>query len=259
MTLETNAVAIDLFMCLTNNFGVLVHDKASGLTVAIDAPEAAPIEAALTRRGWSLDHIIVTHKHNDHVGGIAELKARHGCKVTGPAEAEPTGQLDTVIGDNATVTIGSLHFHAMEMPGHTLGHLVYHCPQAGALFAGDTLFSLGCGRLFEGTAETLHPALSRLSALPDETLLFCGHDYTVANAQFALMFDPDNAALVERAAEAEALIAAGKPTLPSTMGRERATNPYLRLGDPAIRASLSMSEASDIDVLAELRARKNRL
>lgn len=258
MNNRDNSVEIEQFTCLADNFGVLVHDKTSGSTVSIDAPEAAPIEAALARRGWRLDHVLVTHKHHDHVGGLAELKAMFGCAVTGPAEASPTGQIDTVIGDGAMVTIGPLAFHAIETPGHTLGHLVYHCPQAGALFAGDTLFSLGCGRLFEGSAAQMHAALGKLADLPDETLLYCGHEYTASNARFALTVDPGNEALAERAAEVKALRGQGKATLPVTLGRERATNPFLRASDPAIRAVLGMEDASDAAVFAELRERKNR-
>ena len=251
-------VEIEQFMCLSDNFGVLVHDTVSGQTVSIDAPEATAIEAALARRGWRLDHVLVTHKHHDHVGGLAELKARHACRVTGPAEALPTGEIDSVVGDGATVGIGSLTFHAMETPGHTLGHLVYHCPRAQALFAGDTLFSLGCGRLFEGAPEQMHAALERLAALPDETLLYCGHEYTASNARFALAVDPGNEVLAQRAAEVGRLRAQGRPTLPVTLGLERATNPFLRASDAGIRAVLAMEGASDTEVFAELRERKNR-
>lgn len=250
---------IEQFMCRSDNFGVLVHDPESGRTVAIDAPEARAIEAALERRGWRLTDIVVTHKHADHIEGLAALKQAHGCAIAGPgAEARQIGRLDAELAEGDRYEAGALHFDAIETPGHTLGEMSYFCPQAGALFAGDTLFSMGCGRLFEGTAAQMHASLEKLKRLPADTMVYCGHEYTKANAAFALSVDPGNAALRERAAQVEALRRNGEPTLPVPLSMELATNPFLRTGDPAIRAFLGMADEPDTDVFAELRSRKDR-
>ena len=252
-------IEIEQFMCLSDNFGVLIHDGESGRTVSIDAPEAVAVEAALTRRGWRLTDILVTHKHFDHIDGVKPLKQAHGCTVAGPmAEADVIGVLDQTLAEGDTYSAGAMVFDVIETPGHTLGQINYYCQPAGALFAGDTLFSLGCGRLFEGSAADMYGSLEKLKALPADTQLYCGHEYTKANAAFALSVDPDNAALKTRSDEIDALRAADKPTLPVSLQGEFATNPFLRTGDPAIRVQLGMETADDVAVFAELRGRKDR-
>ena len=252
-------IEIEQFECLSDNFGVLAHDTESGRTVSIDAPEAAAVEAALKRRGWKLTDILVTHKHFDHIDGVKPLKDAYGCTVVGPkAEAAAIGTLDRELVEGDTYSAGAMVFQVIETPGHTLGQINYFCPQVKALFAADTLFSLGCGRLFEGSAADMYASLEKLKTLPGDTQLYCGHEYTKANAAFALSVDPDNSALKARAEEVDALRAAGAPTLPVALDREFATNPFLRTADPAIRAQLGMKDADDVTVFAELRARKDR-
>lgn len=254
-------MALDVvqFICRTDNFGVLVHDAAAGLTVAIDAPEAAAVGAALARTGWRLTHVLVTHHHSDHVAGIAELKAAWGAEVIGPVlEAARIPGLDRAVGGGDRLDFGGHPVTVIDTPGHTLGHVSYHFAGEGLVFTGDTLFALGCGRIIEGDAPGMWRSLQRLAALPPATRVYCGHDYTAANARFALTVDPDNAALAARAAEVARLAGAGATALPSTIGQERATNPFLRAADPGIRHRLGMADAGDAEVFAELRARKDR-
>ncbi len=250
---------IEQFPCREDNFGVLVHDPATKLTASIDAPDAAAIERALQRTGWTLTHILVTHHHGDHVEGIAALKSRHGAKVVANrADAHRIPGVDETVEPGGVYLFGDRAAEIIDTPGHTVGHIAWHFPQEQVLFAGDTLFSLGCGRVFEGTMDEMWASLDRLRQLPDETRLYCGHEYTLSNAKFALSVDPDNAALKSRALEAEALRAKGFATLPVTLGEEKGANPFLRPDDPAIRKRLGMANASDAAVFAELRERKNR-
>lgn len=254
------AVEIRQFLCLKDNFGVLVHDGATGATATIDAPEAAPILAELAARKWGLTDILLTHHHFDHVQGVAGLLAKFpGAQVTGPAkEAAKIGGLDRAVGEGDVVRIGALEAKVIEVPGHTSGHIAYWFANEGILFAGDTLFALGCGRGFEEPLAVLFHSLMKLAALPGETQLYCGHEYTLANARFALTVDPANAALRERAAEVARRREAGAFTLPTTIAEERATNPFLRAADPEIKARLGMAGADPATVFAELRSRKNR-
>ncbi|WP_306119557.1 MULTISPECIES: hydroxyacylglutathione hydrolase [unclassified Roseitalea] len=252
-------VDIEQFTCRSDNFGVLVHDVQSGRTVAIDAPDADAVEAALERRGWQLTDILVTHKHADHIEGLAALKEAHGCTIAGPrAEAEAIGRLDEYLVEGSEYVAGDLVFEVIETPGHTAGEVSYYCAQAGAVFAGDTLFSMGCGRLFEGTAEQMLASLGKLKRLPIETMVYCGHEYTQSNAAFARTVDPDNAALKDRAEQVQALRIMGEPTLPVSLKTELATNPFLRTADPAIRRHLGMEHEDEAAVFAQLRARKDR-
>ena len=248
-----------LFLCLKDNYGVLVHDPASGATAAIDAPEAAPIEAALTAAGWKLSDILVTHHHGDHTAGIAELKRRHRVRVVAPhREATKIPDVDETVGEGDIVTVGTLSAHVIETPGHTLGQINYFFPGAKLLFAGDTLFSIGCGRVIEGTPEMMWHSLLKLRALPDDTMLFCGHEYTDANIRFALTVEPGNPALTTRAAEVRRQIAAGMPTIPTSMGEEKRANVFLRADDPAVAAAVGLAGKPAAQVFAEVRARKNR-
>jgi hydroxyacylglutathione hydrolase len=248
-----------LFPCLKDNYGVLVHDPTTGATAAIDAPEAAPVEAALAAAGWTLTDILVTHHHCDHTGGIAALKQRHHCRVVAPRrEASNIPAVDVEVGEGDRVKVGSLTAEVIETPGHTLGQINYFFPQDKLLFAGDTLFSIGCGRVIEGTPELMWQSLLKLRALPDDTELFCGHEYTEANIRFALTIEPGNAALQARAAEAKRQVAAGTPTLPSLMGEEKRANVFLRADDPQVAAAVGLAGEPAARVFAEVRARKNR-
>ena len=249
---------IVLIPCLSDNYAVLMHDADSGTTVLVDAPEAAPIAAALKKRDWTLTHILVTHHHADHVAGIEALKAASGARVIGPAaEADRIPGIDDPVAEGDTVTAGPFRAEVIATPGHTLGHVVFHFPDIEVLFAGDTLFSLGCGRLLEGTAAQMWDSLGKLAALPDDTTIYCGHEYTQANAKFALTIEPENAELVARAAEIDRLRGEGRPTLPTTIAIEKATNPFLRVDAPAIRKRLGLEDASQAAVFAEIRKRKD--
>jgi len=245
------------FMCRSDNFGVLIHDPESGLTASIDAPEAEAVRAALQTKGWNLTHILLTHHHHDHVAGIDALKRETNCTVTGPAQGQISG-VDVGLGEGESYSFGSHEAQILETPGHTLDHIVYWFQQAGVLFAGDTLFSLGCGRVFEGTPAQMLNSLQKLMRLPEDTEIYCGHEYTMNNADFAMSVDPDNKMLEERAAEVRRLRANGEPTLPTTLRRELATNPFLRPDSVNIRQNLGMVDATDEAVWTELRRRKDR-
>jgi hydroxyacylglutathione hydrolase len=247
------------FLCLKDNYGVLVHDPATGATAAIDAPEAAPVEAALAATGWKLTDILVTHHHGDHTAGIAELKRHHHCRVVAPRrEADKIPDVDVEVGEGDTVKVGSLTAQVIETPGHTLGQINYFFPADKLLFAGDTLFSIGCGRVIEGKPEQMWQSLLKLRALPDDTAVYCGHEYTDANIRFALTIEPGNAALQARAAEVKKQIAAGTPTVPSKLGEEKRANVFLRADDPSVAAAVGLAGKPAAQVFTEVRERKNR-
>lgn len=251
-------VEIDQFMCKSDNFGVLMRDSRTGETALIDAPEEKPILQAIERTGWTPTLILTTHHHADHVEANLALKEKFGLRIFGPAaEAAKIPGIDETVEEGSTLKFGGQTVLVYHTPGHTLGHVSYHLPDAKLLFAADTLFALGCGRLLEGTAAQMWASLQRLAALPTDTVVYCGHEYTQSNARFALSVDPGNAKLVARAAEIDALRAVGKPTLPTTIGAELETNPFLRPHDPAIRKHLGMESASDEAVFAEIRKRKD--
>jgi hydroxyacylglutathione hydrolase len=248
-----------LFICRKDNYGVLLHDTESGATAAIDAPEATPIEAALKATGWTLSDILVTHHHADHTDGIAELKQKYKCRVVAPAaEAGKIQLVDETVREGDTVTVGKLSAKVIETPGHTSGHITFWFNADKLAFAGDTLFSIGCGRVIEGTPEMMWTSLLKLRALPGDTKVYCGHEYTLANVKFAQSIEPDNAALAARAKEAAAQIASGKPTIPTTIAEEKAANVFLRADDPAVAAAVGLSGKPAAQVFAEVRARKNR-
>lgn len=251
------ALEIELFACRSDNFGVLLHDPVTGATASIDAPEEKPILAALERRGWRLSHIFTTHHHGDHVEANLALKDRFGATIIGPARETIPG-IDRKVDGGDSFDFAGRRVEVIATPGHTLGHICFHLPEEKLLFAADTLFALGCGRVFEGTPDQMWESLSTLAALPDETTVYFGHEYTLSNARFARTVDPENAALARRADEIEALRADGAFTAPTTIGIEKATNPFLRAGDPAIRRHLGMERASDAEVFAEIRGRKDR-
>lgn len=248
-----------LFPCLKDNFGVLIHDPGSGATASIDAPEAAPVEAALQKTGWRLSDILVTHHHGDHTAGIGALKARHTCRVVAPrAEAQRIAHVDETVGEGDKVRVGALEASVIETPGHTAGHISYFFPADKLAFVGDTLFSIGCGRVIEGNPEMMWHSLLKLRALPDETQFYCGHEYTDANIRFAKTIEPNNKALTARADEVAKLLAAGKPTIPATIGAEKAANPFLRADRTELAESLKLGGAPAWKVFAEIRERKNR-
>lgn len=228
---------------LRDNYVWLMHDPESGETVAVDPSVADPVLEETARRGWTISQVWNTHWHPDHTGGNDAIRAATGCTITGPAEAEKVSKLDRIVAGGDRARIGAFEAELLDIPAHTAGHVAFHLPAAGIAFTGDTLFAMGCGRLFEGDARQMYDAMQRLAALPPETRVYCGHEYTLANGRFALTVEPDNAALIARMAEVEALRERGEPTLPTTIALERATNPFMR--------------AASVEELAERRAAKD--
>jgi hydroxyacylglutathione hydrolase len=251
-------VEIRQFMSRSDNFAVLVHDPRTGATAAIDAPEEGAIRKALDETGWRLTDILVTHEHADHVEGIPGLKASFGCKVTAPRRSTQVPMVDAVVGEGDVVTVGSLSARVLDTPGHCPDHIAYWFEKDRVVFAGDTLFAMGCGRIFGCEPGEFYASLQKFVAMPDDTAVYCGHEYTLSNVRFALTVDPQNEALRLRALEVENLRAHGRATLPTTIGREKGTNPYLRAHDPAVQAAVGMVGAAPATVFAELRERKNR-
>jgi hydroxyacylglutathione hydrolase len=249
---------IEQIPVLSDNYVYLVHEPQAGITAAVDPGVAAPVLDRLEAAGWKLDWILSTHHHGDHTGGNLELKQATGCRIAGPkADGARIPGIDLGLAQGDRFRLGEAEAEVFETPGHTSGHISYWFAHAGALFCADTLFSLGCGRLLEGTPEQMWRSLSKFSPLPDDALVYCAHEYTQANARFALSVDPDNPALQARATEVDRLRAAGTSTVPSTLGAERAANPFLRPGDPALRRRLGMTDADEVAVFAELRKRKD--
>jgi hydroxyacylglutathione hydrolase len=247
------------FPCLQDNFGVLIHDPEANVTASIDAPDAGKVLAALYEKGWRLTHILTTHHHGDHTGGNAELKAATGCRIIGPrSEATKIPGIDETVGEGDTVELGTHHVQVLDTPGHTAGQVNYFIPSAKVAFCGDTLFAMGCGRVIEGNPQMMWNSLRKLMALPKDTSVYCGHEYTQANARFALTIEPDSAALQKRAAEVDAMRAEGKATLPTTIGLELETNPFLRPHVPAIQKLLGMEGKPEAQIFAEIRERKDR-
>lgn len=248
------------FLCRSDNIGVLIRDPRSGACAAIDVPEAGPVLAALDETGWRLTDILVTHRHADHVEGIPEVKRRTGAKVTAPAKAGgAVPEVDRTVSEGDTVAVGSLQGEVWETPGHCADHVAYVFRDAGIVFAGDTLFTLGCGRVMEAGNETLWRSLERFLELSDDTEVFSGHDYVLANARFALAADPDNSALRERFRQAERLKGERRFLIPSTIGAEKATNPFLRASEPALATSVKLEPGADpAEVFSALRDWKNR-
>ena len=248
---------IEQFPCLSDNYAVLIHDAESGLTASIDAPDAKAILERLDAKGWRLTHILNTHHHADHTGANLALKAKWHCTIVGPrADHGRIPGIDIDVGEGDTYAFGKQVAQVYDVPGHTRGHIAYWFEGSRALFCGDTLFALGCGRLFEGTPQQMWTSLSKLRALPPDTRVYCAHEYTQSNARFALTVEPGNAALVSRSHEIDRLRAGGRPTVPSTLREERATNPFLRADEPALQAA--MGAAGDaVATFAEIRRRKD--
>src|SRR5471032_1239687 len=253
------AAEIRLFPCLSDNFGYLIHDPETKATASVDAPEAGPIIQALEREGWTLTDILVTHHHGDHVGGIAELKQKYSCRVVAPHDkSTKIADADLRAGQSDVVKVGGLLARVLETPGHTLDHISYVFDSEKALFAADTLFSIGCGRVFEGNYPMMWDSLLKLRALPDDFRLYCGHEYTAANIKFALTVEPDNADLKARAEQVKRLRAEDKPTVPTLLGEEKKANVFLRADEPSVAASVRMKGRSAAEVFTELRERKNK-
>lgn len=246
------------FFCLQDNYGVLLHDPDSGSTAAIDAPEAAAVQAALDLTGWRLTDILVTHHHNDHTAGIAELKQRHRCRVIAPrAEAARIAHVDETVAEGDLVRVGKLEGHVLDTPGHTAGHISYCFLKDKLAFVGDTLFSIGCGRIIEGDPAMMWNSLLKLRGLPDDTNVYCGHEYTASNIAYALTIEPNNSALRARAEEVAKLRAGGKPTLPVTIAAEKAANPFLRADVPEVAAAVGLPGSPAADVFAKIRKGKD--
>jgi hydroxyacylglutathione hydrolase len=255
-----NTMPFDLITipCLSDNYAYLLHDQASGEVAVVDVPDAAPISAELKARGWTLSQVWITHHHWDHVDGLADLLVEHPAKVVGCAlDAHRLPSLDHAVKEGDTVTLGSLTAVVFDVSGHTINHIAFYVPQANAAFTADSLMALGCGRLFEGSPDQMWNSMEKLMALPADTTICSGHEYTMSNAKFALTVDPSNAALISRSNDITAARAKGEPTVPSQLSTELETNPFLRAADPGIRANLGMQDATNADVFTEIRKRKD--
>ncbi|MRU15025.1 hydroxyacylglutathione hydrolase [Roseovarius sp. A21] len=254
MTLEFETVP-----CLSDNYAYLVHDPATGATAAVDVPEAGPILEALKRRGWTLTDVLLTHHHWDHVDGLSDLLEAAPARVVGAkADEHRLPPLNLAVREGDRVMIGDEAGEVIDVSGHTVGHIAFHFPDSKLAFTADSLMALGCGRVFEGTMPQMWKSLSKLAALPEDTVICSGHEYTAANAKFALSIDPGNARLISRAQAVDAARAKGEPTVPSVLSEELATNPFLRAGDPQLQAALGMTGADPAEVFAEIRNRKDR-
>lgn len=245
--------------CLADNYAYLIHDPDTGQTAVIDVPEPGPILAALEAHQWRLTDILITHHHDDHIQGVDTLRARTGAMVLGAAaDAHRLPRLDLALDENSSFSVGSEFARVIEVPGHTIGHIAFHFPQSGLAFTADSLMAGGCGRLFEGTARQMHASLQKLAALPPDTLICSGHEYTTANLRFAATLEPGNPQLTSRIAEVAAKRAQGIPTVPVPLQTELDTNPYLRAHLPALKAAVGLPHADDATVFAEIRARKDK-
>ena len=244
--------------CLDDNYAYLIHDKSSGQTALVDAPEAAPIAAALNEKGWTLTDILITHHHGDHIDGVEALRSGGDVRVVGAkADVHRLPSLDLEVEEGATFESAGQSVQVFDVSGHTLGHIAFYLPDASAVFTADSLMALGCGRLFEGTADQMWESLSILAALPSETLVYSGHEYTTSNAAFALTIEPGNEALQERSRDIHTARAQNRPTVPVPLSLELETNPFLRAGLQSLKNDLSMPDAGDSDVFAEIRRRKD--
>lgn len=246
------------FPCLSDNYGFLLHDPDSGETACIDTPEAPKILAEAEAKGWKITQIWNTHWHPDHAGGNAAIKAATGCRIVGPrGEEAKIGTLDRTLVEGDEATLGKVKAKVLDTPGHTAGHIVYHLPELKIAFVGDTLFALGCGKLFEGTPKQMWSSISKLKAMPDDTTVYCAHEYTQSNARFAVSVDPQNRDLQAYSAEVDRKRAAGQPTVPTTIGRERRANPFMRADDPKLQAAMGFP-GDPVETFREVRERKNR-
>lgn len=252
------ALDVTLIPALSDNYIYLLRDTATGQTAVVDPAQAAPVQEVLDERSWHLNLILNTHHHLDHTGGNVDLKARHSALVYGPkADASRIGALDRQLAEGDPVSIGEQQATVFEVPGHTSGHIAFWFGEAKALFCGDTLFALGCGRLFEGTPEQMWASLLRLRDLPDDAMVYCGHEYTQSNARFAVHVDPDNGDLADYRQWIDDRRSDGQPTIPTSLGREKRTNPFLRADVPQLAAAVNLHGGAPVDVFAALRSRKD--
>ena len=248
---------IEQIPVLSDNYVYLVHEPEAKLTAVVDPAVSEPVFERLVAKGWRLTHILNTHHHPDHVGGNLELKERTGCTIVGPrADTDRIPGIDLAVGDGDTYAFGAALAKVFDVPGHTRGHIAYWFAEDAALFCGDTLFAMGCGRLFEGTPSQMWHSLGKLKGLPGDTRIYCAHEYTQSNGRFALTVDPENAALKTRMREVDRRREQGRPTVPSTMAEERATNPFLRADSEGISRALNLAASDPVAVFAEPRRRK---
>ncbi|MCG7494189.1 hydroxyacylglutathione hydrolase [Thalassobius sp. Cn5-15] len=244
--------------CLADNYAYLIHNTTTGQTAAVDVPEAAPIRAALKQRAWVLSDVLLTHHHWDHVDGLADLLADHPANVIGAeADAHRLPPLDIAVAEGDRLILCGEEMQVMDVSGHTQGHVAFHFAASKLVFTADSLMALGCGRLFEGAPDQMFESLAKLAALPADTLVCSGHEYTLSNAKFAITIDPENAALISRIQQIEQARAAGQATVPSQLSLELSTNPFLRCTDPAVQATVGMIDAEPAAVFAEIRSRKD--
>lgn len=252
------AIEIRQFPCLSDNYGFLIRDTESNAVATIDTPDAKEINRQLAAAGWRLTHILNTHHHFDHAGGNLSLKENWNCEIIGPrAEASRIPGIDRAVGEGDVVHFGESNATVFDTPGHTSGHIIYYFREDGAAFVGDTIFAMGCGRLFEGTPAQMWRSLKKIAALPPETRLYCAHEYTQANGRFALSVDSGNGDLKKRMQEVDSLRSNNTPTVPTTVKLERETNPFLRADNERFQQSLDMTDADAVDVFAKIRALKD--
>tara|TARA_B100001094_G_scaffold161094_1_gene155814 strand:+ start:587 stop:1360 length:774 start_codon:yes stop_codon:yes gene_type:complete len=255
----SDRLEVFMFPCLSDNYGYLIHDPIKNLTASIDTPDVHAIEEALNQNDWELNYIINTHHHYDHAGGNLELKKKTNCKIIGPMQdKDRIPGIDQTIEHAEEFMFGSFAVKGLHTPGHTTGHMVYHFEDQNIAFVGDTIFAMGCGRLFEGTPEQMLNSLDIIMSWPDETMLYCAHEYTQSNAEFAITVDGKNEDLLKRKSEVDALREKLIPTVPTKLEIEKKTNPFLRSDDKEIRLELGMMASSRSEVFAEIRSRKDQ-
>ena len=243
--------------CLSDNYAFLIHNSDSGDTALVDAPEAAPIKSEIERRGWGLEHILITHHHSDHIDGVEELRAKFGARVTGAsADAHRLPRLDASVAEGDSFSVCGEKVDVIDVSGHTVGHIAFLFPEKA--FTADSLMALGCGRVFEGDFPMMWKSLEKIAALPPTTTIYSGHEYTESNARFAVSIEPDNPALARRVDDIATARAKGEPTVPSKLSLELDTNPFLRARLPEVKAAIGMRTASDEEAFAEIRMRKDR-
>jgi hydroxyacylglutathione hydrolase len=256
---NTMALTLMPIACLRDNYAYLIHDAATGRTAVVDVPEMQPIQRALAKTGWQLSDILITHHHDDHIGGVEALRAATGAAVWGGrADAHRLPALDHAMEDGDQFSFGNETGRVIDVSGHTIGHIAFHFPESALLFTADSLMALGCGRLFEGSPAQMWDSLTKLMALPDDTLICSGHDYIKGNGAFALSVDPENTALQERLSKLDEDRAKGLPLAVAELGVEKATNPFLRASQNYLKASVGHEEFTDLEMFAHLRGLKDR-